>query len=207
MTTPTSRTGATKAAEPHGVPAGQAGFTLIELGLVMLLLGITMLLVIPNLFRAGSGLDEFQRLSLWTEVVLERTAFRREVLLIEVDPREGVLRLVQPRRVMPQVADDTESARAGEEASELLEVQDPYVPARFEFPARWRILDVQGPDGVKFSDEPYLVIVYPGGWIDPVTFHLVDPDRSEWTGFVNPVTGRIRWVEGYSERVRDGGSI
>lgn len=203
MTTPTSRTGAMPANS-----ARQAGFTLVEISLVILLFGISVVLVIPNLFRAGSGMDDYTRFSLWTEVILERAAFRREVVLLEIEPEERTFKLVQPRRIMP----DAEALASGEagpvgdggETATLDELQDPYVPSSFEWPAGIRLIDVQAPDGTRFRDEKLLVVVYPSGWIDPFTIHLQDEDGDERTGMVNPVTGKVQWLEGYRERVRTG---
>lgn len=201
MTTPTSRTGAMPANSVR-----QAGFTLVELSLVILLFGISVMLVIPNLFRAGSSMDDYTRFSLWTEVILERAAFRREVILLEIQPKERTFKLVQPRRLMP----DAEALANGEaspvgdagETVTLEELQDPYVPPSFEWPAGVRLIDVQAPDGTRYRDEKLLAVVYPSGWIDPFTIHLQDEDGAERTGMVNPVTGKVRWIEGYRERVR-----
>lgn len=200
--TPISRTGAT----PPSRGFSSAGFTLVEISLVLLLLGISVLLVVPNLFRAGSGMDDFARFSLWTEVVLERAAFRREVVLIEIKPHERSFRLVQPRRVMPDADPSVGGAESagGAAVASLEDLQDPHVPAKFEWSAGLRLLDVQSPDGTRFRDETMLVVVYPSGWIDPFTVHLRDERGNERTGFVNPVTGRVRWVDGYRERIRTG---
>lgn len=203
MTTPTSRTGAMPANSVR-----QAGFTLVELSLVILLFGISVLLVIPNLFRAGSRTDDYTRFSLWTEVVLERAAFRRQVVLLEIQPKKRTFKLVQPRRIMP----DAEALASGEaglvgdggETATLEELQDPYLPSSFEWPASVRLIDVQAPDGTRYRDETLLVVVYPSGWIDPFTIHLQDEDGEERTGMVSPITGKVRWIEGYRERIRTG---
>ncbi len=198
--TPISRTGA----KPPTEGSASAGFTLVEISLVVLLFGISIMLVVPNLFRAGTGLDDYARFSLWTEVVLERAAFRREVVLIEIKPHERSFRLVQPRRVMPETEGDApaNSDGAPEGMATLDDLQDPYIPGKFEWAEDLRLLDVQSADGTRYRDETLLVVVYPGGWIDPFTLHLRDGRGDEHTGFVNPITGRVRWVEGYRERVR-----
>jgi hypothetical protein len=202
--TPTSRTGA----KPPTERFAAAGFTLVEISLVVLLFAVSIVLVVPNLFRAGTGMDDFARFSLWTEVVLERAAFRREVVLIEIKPGERSFRLVQPRRVMPDAEAGAEATMGDEGTSEgvatLDDLQDPYIPGKFEWPSEMRLLDVQSADGTRYRDETLLVVVYPGGWIDPFSVHLRDAKGDEHTGFVNPITGRVRWVEGYRERVRQG---
>ena len=120
---------------------------------------------------------------------------------------ERKFRAVQPVDIgtspLSQDLDESDSVddETGEQVVKLVAVEDPFFPSEMALPDGFEIDDIQGPDGEKIEDDKYYIVVYPYGWIDPVTIHLFDDDRDQWTGFLNSVTGRVRWQEGYSERI------
>lgn len=183
-----------------------SGYTLIELALVMLVMGLFIAVAMPNIARAlRPERDFYQQLSLWLEVILERSSFRGEVLLIEIDPIEKRFRVVRPVKV--EVDFETGAIHTGgvqegiDNVVRFEEIVDPFFPAVLPLPNDYEIEDVQGPDGLKIRDQLYYLAVYPYGWIDPLTIHLRDDDGLEHTGFINSVTGRIQWHERYRERI------
>lgn len=189
----------------------QKAFTLVELAFVMLIMGLFMIVALPNVVRSlRQDVDIFQELSLWTEIVLERSAFRGEVIVIRIDAKKN--RFTAMQHVGTSIGGDDatgSSANADTDSDEehiwlgFQEVSDPFFPAKLELPKGYEIDDVQGPDGEKFRDEPYALVVYPYGWIDPLTIHILDERRAAHTGFINSVTGQIRWQKGYVERFYD----
>lgn len=184
---------------------GETGFTLIEFTLVLLLMGVTMALVVPAFFRSGTGTDELDKLALWSELLMERSVFRGEVFLIEIAPREQRLRVMQPggRQTLDvSLGEEREEGPCGEVA-DLVEVSDRFFPTTFELDEEYVVLDVQGPEGTKYTHDCHYVAVYPYGWVDPWVIHVEHDARGTLTGLVNPVTGRMRWEEGYVERIRD----
>lgn len=179
--------------------SAEAGFTLIEFTIVIALLGVMMLVVAPNFLAGGRGeANEREQMSVWLQLVAEHAALRGEVVLLEVDPKQQRLRAVKPR-TSSEIDVDEES---GGEAVTLVEIDNTYVPAVFELSEDLAFQDVEDASGVKYSDEKFFVVVYPYGWIDPVTFHLRDQEGA-WTGVVNGITGEIVWQEGYFERLRE----
>ena len=191
----------------HRLVKGDAGFTLIELSIVMLIMGLVMLIGLPNLARSLNHQPDFYKhLSGWLEVIMERSGFRSELFLIEIDPKKKTFAVVQPAKVDIQLnADPTgqDSAEGDQQSTavQLNTVSDPFFPSKLEMPEGFEIDDIQGTDGKKTSDSTYYLVVYPYGWIDPVTLHIIDEERQPHTGFINAVTGRIRWQDDYSERI------
>ena len=173
---------------------------MIEMSFVMLLMGVFILIALPNVARGlRPERTPFEELSLWFEIIHERSVFRREVILVEIDPEQGVLRAVSPVPV------DKQTDESGQETAvvDLPEIDDPFFPARLELPEGYRFDDVQAGDGRRYDREKYFQVFYPWGWTDPLTIHLYDPARKIHTGFVRAPTGHISWQEGYRERFID----
>jgi prepilin-type N-terminal cleavage/methylation domain-containing protein len=168
------------------------GFTLIELSIVLGIASLILALEMPAVTRLLSlKSNPYEDLKLWFELVCERSFFRREPFLIEINPREGEFRLV-----VPVVRNDGEL--------EWEEVKDPFLPGRIALPDGFRILDVQDVAGQKVSDLRTLIKVLPSGWVDPFTLHLEerkDRETRDHTGFMNPFTCTLSWEEGYKERI------
>jgi len=176
-----------------------AGFTLIEFTIVIALLGVMMLVAAPNFFAGNRGdPGTREQMSLWLQLIAEHSSLRGQVVLLEVDPEEQQLRAVRPSKS----AEIDVDADTGGEAVTLVEIDNAYVPAVFELTEDLTFQDVEDAGGVKYTDEKFFVVVYPYGWIDPVTFHLRDQEGS-WTGVVNGITGQIHWQAGYFERLRE----
>jgi len=181
------------------------GFTLIEVSLVVLMMGLMVVLVAPNFFRAGGGDAPFEdRFSLWMELLWERSQFRGQVFLLEIDPFEDTFRAVTLLRRGSEIGGTPQM----DAPVELVEVEDEFVDATIELPENWTILDATNEGGEKFSQEPMFVVIFPYGWIEPFALHVQTAEGDELTAIPNSPTGRIEWFDGYVDLVRqrdDGG--
>lgn len=168
------------------------GFTLVELSIVLGILSLILALELPAISRLLSFQhDPYQDLRLWFELACERTLFRNEPFLVEVDPRQRQFRLVRPL------------VREGGEI-EWEELSDPFLPTVIKLPEEVRILDLELLSGTKLSDVRTLIKILPSGWVDPFTLHLTDDKNQDRTGFMNPFTCELAWEEGYKERLMEG---
>ena len=166
-------------------PAGgrQAGFTYLELAVVMLILGVVVALAFPTIHNfTSSDLRQSARHLVRTVYFLaDRAAATKKVyrLNFDLDRREYWV-----------------AVRSGE--GEFAPV-DTAVATRTRLPEIVRFTDVntlqQGKVtlGVAYTD------FYPVGRVDKTTVHLTDERKDNLTLVVNPVTGRVKVYEGYLE--------
>jgi prepilin-type N-terminal cleavage/methylation domain-containing protein len=167
---------------------GVAGFTLVEVMVVLLLLGFILLLTFPN-FR---------------EVIAPRD-FKRAVLGFV-----GTLRYAQSQAVTTKLhhrinIDVKENgywiSREGEKGKFD---RDPSSLGQLtSLPRGVIFLDVHQPERGKVRDGAAFVEFSPTGWAEECTIHLKKGDQEVFTLFVNPLGGKVEVVEGYSERVKE----
>jgi prepilin-type N-terminal cleavage/methylation domain-containing protein len=167
-------------------PLGQAGFTLLELALVLLIIGIMVVVAYPKFRNLGGG-----------DVKMEaRTLIGRiQALYGEATFTRRTYRLVY----------DLDAQRYW---GEMKTGDDQYQPVDRTFMA-----PVALPDGVKLKDviteragklgegKAYTYFL-PLGRADYTTIHLAAKDGPELTLFVTPLTGRVTVEDGYKEDLR-----
>lgn len=173
----------------RGALSGQAGFTLIELSIVLLLLALMFRVTIPAL----SGLTEAnlhstsRRIASLMRYVYSEAAFRKTYfsLILDLEKREYWV--------------ETPILNTFTQELEMMKVED-------ESLARHRALD----RGIRFSEVKIgssaairegraEVHFYPGGYADPATIHLKDDRSREFSIFLVPLSGRVLVREGHYE--------
>jgi general secretion pathway protein H len=165
--------------------AGQSGFTLIEIAVVMAIIAMVMLLVIP---RLPSSDQENLKISARTlastlRYMQERAATSRTSYYLDIAPGTESMRIVQ----------------VGGDGSAL----EPSDPLLQKSPVKEGIIvsDVRIPRLGKIKDGQVRVDVGVAGVRDFVTIHLGNAAGQSWTVMAFPSGGKVKAFEGYHEEV------
>jgi general secretion pathway protein H len=158
----------------------EAGFTLIELAMVMVVIGIVITLAMP---RFGT--------------LFERQQMRRTINAIR-----GYARYLQAfaavEKCVYRLSFDLDQRRIF--ATSLGTASCPG-PARrlpdYTLPATVHILDVVTPEGEKIAEGIAETHFFPTGFAQPSTIHLSGTTTQRITLMIEPLTGRVHVLEGY----------
>lgn len=161
---------------------GKAGFTLIEIVVVMVLISLFMVLSIPLFGNVGTGsLDtSARRLSgtikyLFNEAALTGHEYR---LIYDLDQRSYRAQVLEADG---EVVDDPDQGRQ----------------ATLKGAVRFR--DLQVPGRGKFSAGQVTIRIDPSGWVEETVIHLDDGKDKMLTLRVMPLTGTTEIFEGYRQ--------
>ena len=159
------------------------GFTLIELAMVILVIGIVGALAVPRI--AG---------------VLERQQMRQTINVMR-----GIVRYLQARAALTkrvyrlvfdldrQVLSICYLTADGCQPEQTRELRD------YVLPAAVHILDVVSPQGEKIREGAAMTHFHPTGLAEPSTIHL-EGDNKQWaTVMIEPLAGGVRVIDGYVE--------
>lgn len=167
-----------------GVCRDERGFTLVELGMVILVLGIIMTMVLPRF--AGT---------------LERQQLRSTINVIH-----GTVRYLQAyaaltKRVYRLTFDLDRQVLSvcyyvGETCAQEVsrELRD------YVLPATVHILDVVSPQGTKTRVGEVATHFHPTGLAEPSTIHLVTNSNKKATLVIEPLGGRVKVFDDYVEQ-------
>jgi general secretion pathway protein H len=172
---PTSRAGA----------CNNHGFTMIELAMVLLVIGIVSAVIMP---RIGNVLDHQQmRRSINTlrgtvRLLHARAASTRHIYRLTFD---------LDRQMMTVCLIDVETSECQEEQSRRLR--------DYTFPPAVRLLDVVDGEGTKTSEGQAATHFHPTGLAEPSTIHLSGSDEQQMTLMIEPLAGDVKVLNGYVE--------
>lgn len=160
----------------------QRGFTLIELGIVVLLLGLIAGLIMPLLGNWGQNdlLGSARRLAgtvryLYNEAALTRNEHR---LVFDLDNAS------YQARVLDETGELKSLEGTGSGQSLLGD-------ARFE--------DIVVTSRGRFTTGEVTTLFHPSGWLDETVIHLRDGDGRQLSLRFAPLTGAMDLVEGYED--------
>ena len=163
--------------------SGKAGFTLIEIAIVMAIIGMVMLLVVPRLPSSD-----------------------QENLKISARTLASTLRYLQERAATSgsayylTIAPGTESAKISEIGGDgsAKEPSDTLLQ-KSALKEGITVADARIPRLGKINDGQLRIDVGVGGIRDFVTFHLRSADGKFWTVMAFPSGGKVKAFEGYIE--------
>ena len=161
----------------------RAGFTLIEIAVVLVVISMVMMLVLPRLPTSD-----------------------QENLKISARTLAATLRYVQERATTSgtgyyiSLAPGTESVKISELGADG-SGKEPTDPLLLKSPVKEGIIvtDVRIPRLGKVNEGQLRIDVGAGGIRDFVTIHLSSPDGKFWTVMAFPAGGKVKALEGYLE--------
>lgn len=177
-----------------------SGFTLIELSIILILLGVMLLFAVPKLGnREDISLRSTARelagtiQSLFDESVLNKTSYQlvfeiteNRYLIIEKNPDKESLK-----------PDETENVIDTSDKSETSEVID--VTNRYKkLPEKIFIKDITTATGNKAAEGQVTIEFYPDGFMDKGVIHISN-GKKDYTLTTTPLTGKVKVLEGYVE--------
>ena len=163
------------------------GFTLIELIVVIMILGMTAFLVIPRIsaFRAGEMKRTARHLSSIIQQLTQDSSSTKEQyrLYFDLDTEEYWTVLVQQKGF--------------QESDHAIILEEKPMLKRTRLPPEIFFEDVMTAQNGKVNHGEVFSRFYPVG-IEPLTIHLKEGE-SIWTLVANPLTGRVKMFDYYLE--------
>lgn len=162
--------------------SGTKGFTLIELSVILILIGIVMVLAMPR-FQAGIVSDEL------------KTTTRKMIALIKGLRDEAV----RDHKVC-FLHFDLESNKYWVDTTAMTEEERALAPKKaFPLPEGVRVLDVWFRDKGKEMTGRTAIRFSRKGYIQPSVIHLGDEDDRVFTLELSPFLGKVKVYEEYIE--------
>jgi len=178
--------------------ASQTGFTLFELLVILIIVGLVTSITIPRLTGSLDFLYERNALrgaaAMMRQARLE-AAFRKETMAVTVDKEKGFLVLSREEdaaAVAKYGGLDPSSSKA---ASGDRETGRLFVPIRLDLPERLRIASVnvhalgEGGKGI------YMFVFYPLGTSNGGQIEFEDSNRTVRRIRISPLTGKVRILQ------------
>jgi general secretion pathway protein H len=166
-------------------PLGQAGFTLLELVLVIFIIGMVTALVFPKFRNLGGGDVKVEARTLIGRIqgLYNEATFTRHTHRLVYD--------LDTQRYWGEV----KPKEGGDEFTEV----DPTFMAPVTLPTGVTLKDVVTERAGKRQEGKAYTYFLPLGRAEVTTIHLEEKDGAELTLQVNPLTGKVRVEKGYVE--------
>lgn len=177
----------------RGLPQpASAGFTLVELTLVILVIGIVGALVLP---RFGGLLDRQhtrRTVNVLRGMVRQlhaKAALTKRIYRLNFDLEGQRVTVCYLQSLSP--AESGAAACVAESSREM---------RGYVMPSAVRLLDVVSSSGEKIREGTAMTHFHPTGLTEPSVVHLQTPDEAHVTLFIEALAGRVKVVHGYAER-------
>ena len=161
---------------------GLAGFTLVELVVVMVLISLFMLFSIPLFSNIGTSSlgTSARRLSGTIKYLFNESAMSGLEYRLVYDLDQGLYRA----QILEANGEQVDAPDQGREASLKGDV---------------RFMDLQLPGRGKFTMGQITTRIHPSGWVEETIIHLDDGAGEMLTLRVSPLTGTTEVFDGYRE--------
>ncbi|MFY9270522.1 MAG: prepilin-type N-terminal cleavage/methylation domain-containing protein [Candidatus Manganitrophaceae bacterium] len=165
----------------------EGGFTLLELMLVVLILGLTSLFVLPRIVSFGSGdlKPTARRIAGLIEHLTRESSTTKQIYRLYFNLENGAYWTAMRKERGPV---------GGPVVVEFVEMTDS-MAARRLLPKGISFEDVVTPQQGKVKEKEAFMEFYPFG-VERVSIHLKQGER-QWTLVVNPLTGRTKVFDKY----------
>jgi general secretion pathway protein H len=167
----------------------RAGFTLLELSLVLFILGLLTTILIPRLGDLdGARLEaSAKRLAALARYLNGEAAFRGHVYRLSYDfnQRTYAVQVLRPSR----------------ETADFVLDQSP-LSRPVQLPANITFADIRVPSRGRVNTGQVFTHFYPQGYTDPTVIHLRDRRDRIATVMIPPITGEAQVYEGYVDAFR-----
>jgi type II secretory pathway pseudopilin PulG len=167
-----------------GVCRDERGFTMVELGMVVLVLGMVMALTMPRFGGVFERYEAHRTVNVIRGTVRylhAQAAFKKRIYYLVFD-------LERQSMVVCSKGQEQDSPCIREYSRELRE---------YVLPATVHILDVVDPQGHKISEGEAVTRFFPVGFADPSIIHLGTDSGRKITLAVEPFSGRVKDWDGY----------
>ncbi|MCK4904991.1 type II secretion system protein [bacterium] len=157
----------------------QGGFTLIELSLVILVIGIILSLVLPNIGIHKSKLEkerQIEKISQTIKSVYDLSQIQNKEIVLSFNLDENKFQAVS-----------------------LIDGDEEFLLPEKKLGSALKIKDIVNFKGDKITEGTIFLIFNPAGFVEPATIHFIDSDSKFYTLFINPLTGQSRVENGYWE--------
>jgi general secretion pathway protein H len=160
-----------------------AGFTLLELAVVLFIMGLIMMIAMPYFggLRSAQLKSEARRLASRANYLYEEAGAQKVLLRLsfDLDNNSYIVTRLDPFALRPAFM--PERGPAG---------------GRVTIPAGVRLRDVWVEGAGAFRRGVVSSQFYPGGSVDATVIHLADEHRTVFTLSINPFSGRVAIMRG-----------
>lgn len=180
--------------------SSNSGFTLIELSIILILLGVMLLFAVPKLGnREDISLRSTARelagtiQSLFDESVLKKTSYQ---LVFEITENRYLIIEKNPDKesIKPDETENVIDTSDKSETSEVIDVTNRYK----KLPEKIFIKDITTATVNKATDGRVTIEFYPDGFMDKGVIHISN-SKKDYTLTTTPLTGKVKVLEGYVE--------
>jgi prepilin-type N-terminal cleavage/methylation domain-containing protein len=159
----------------------QRGFTLLELSLVILIIGVVLALVLPNLGTPKARLEKEREIEKFSQTI------KYLYNLSQVQNKEISLLFDLNANKFWAISFTTEDDE---------EITDYLIPEK-KLGSSLRMKDIIDSEGNKVTEGIVPLAFHPSGFVEPVTIHFIDEKEKFYTLFINPLTGQSHIERGY----------
>jgi len=165
-------------------PRGTAGFTLLEVVLVILIIGIVVAVAFPRFTNIGGGDLKLEARTLIGRIqgLYAEAAFTR-----------------RPHRLLFDLDENRYSAEVMNVETRTFVPVDPTFMAPVQLPSGVTFKDVTTARAGKREEGQVALLFDPMGQAEFATIHLEDRDGAALTLEINPLTGKVAVKDGYVE--------
>ncbi|MBI5192647.1 MAG: hypothetical protein HZA08_04285 [Nitrospirae bacterium] len=181
-----------------------SGYTLIELSIILILLGIMLLFAVPKLGnREDISLRSTARelagtiQSLFDESILNKTSYQ---LVFEItENRYLIIEKKQDKESLkPEEPEDVTKSSEQSDVSEVIDVTNRYK----KLPEKIFIKDITTETINKAVEGRVTLEFFPDGFMDKGIIHISN-GKKDYTLTTTPLTGKVKVLEGYVDTYED----
>ncbi|MBI5756617.1 MAG: hypothetical protein HZA12_06790 [Nitrospirae bacterium] len=187
---------------------GQGGFTLIELSLIILLIGVVLVFALPKLDNIGDTKlrTAARRLSGTIQSLFDESVLKKKPhqLIFDITNRSYSIAASHssppanhpPTFFLPPLVGGGYGGGGEGEGGEGEEVVE--IAKRVNLPDKIFIKDIVTLTDGRITDGSVSIRFYPDGFVEKNIIHLSD-GKKDYTLVTTPLTGKVKIMEGYVE--------